>query len=175
MKTGETFGKVHSDNFSVFQIWLARSRSKMLPNPSRPTNHFFPSCAPSSSSSFCVLSTSQCAMKKYSSRISSYLLYSVFQLANPIGPCRPLCLSVKEKCLPVLESFGFSWPEVIRCDKFPLENNREKMCMKGPNEQGAIQDERAKYALAESVSERYETLTLASIRSPTCNGAWLRN
>ncbi|RWS21507.1 frizzled-4-like protein, partial [Leptotrombidium deliense] len=46
-----------------------------------------------------------------------------------IGPCRPLCESVKYRCHPVLHEFGFLWPSPLNCSNFPEENNQQHMCM----------------------------------------------
>uniref|UniRef100_A0A8C4Q9W6 Secreted frizzled-related protein 5 n=1 Tax=Eptatretus burgeri TaxID=7764 RepID=A0A8C4Q9W6_EPTBU len=54
------------------------------------------------------------------------LLCSLFApvcLDRPIYPCRSLCEAVRDSCVPVMESFGFPWPEMLRCDKFPLDND----------------------------------------------------
>ena len=49
-----------------------------------------------------------------------------------IGPCRPLCLRVRQRCEPVLSGFGYSWQ--INCTAFPAANGRPQMCMDGPGE-----------------------------------------
>ncbi|KAL7825453.1 hypothetical protein AOLI_G00326600 [Acnodon oligacanthus] len=51
-----------------------------------------------------------------------------------IGPCGSMCLSVKRKCLPVLQEFGFVWPELLNCSLFPPTNDQNHMCMEGPAE-----------------------------------------
>lgn len=43
-------------------------------------------------------------------------------LNRPLPPCRGLCNRVKNGCLPLLQKFGFSWPESMACKKFPERN-----------------------------------------------------
>ncbi|XP_053950987.1 frizzled-4 [Anastrepha ludens] len=52
----------------------------------------------------------------------------------PIGPCRNLCESVRMRCHPVLQGFGFPWPPALDCNRFPKENNHETMCIEEPGE-----------------------------------------
>ncbi|RZF41317.1 hypothetical protein LSTR_LSTR000031 [Laodelphax striatellus] len=59
------------------------------------------------------------------------------KVAAPIGPCRPLCESVRARCLPVLQGFGFPWPAALDCARFPPDNDHRHMCMQGPPEPGA--------------------------------------
>ncbi|RXN06621.1 FH2 domain-containing 1 [Labeo rohita] len=42
---------------------------------------------------------------------------------EPIQPCRSLCESVKSGCAPVMAAFGFPWPDMLNCSRFPLDND----------------------------------------------------
>ncbi|CAJ1052588.1 secreted frizzled-related protein 2 [Xyrichtys novacula] len=44
-------------------------------------------------------------------------------LDEPIQPCRSLCESVKHGCAPVMSAFGFPWPSMLDCNRFPLDND----------------------------------------------------
>lgn len=67
---------------------------------------------------------------------SVYVPMCTEKVANPIGPCRGLCESVRSRCYPVLQGFGFPWPDALNCSRFPEENNHEHMCMEGPRDKG---------------------------------------
>ncbi|XP_036155837.1 secreted frizzled-related protein 1 isoform X2 [Myotis myotis] len=46
-------------------------------------------------------------------------LFAPVCLDRPIFPCRWLCEAVRDSCEPVMQFFGFYWPEMLKCDKFP--------------------------------------------------------
>lgn len=46
-----------------------------------------------------------------------------------IPPCRSMCLSVKERCEPVLKKFNFPWPDILSCDNLPIQSDRRNLCI----------------------------------------------
>nr|XP_057935765.1 secreted frizzled-related protein 2-like [Doryrhamphus excisus] len=41
--------------------------------------------------------------------------------SGPVSPCRNLCEAVRDHCVPVMSAFGFPWPEMFDCSRFPRE------------------------------------------------------
>uniref|UniRef100_H3ANE3 Secreted frizzled related protein 1 n=2 Tax=Latimeria chalumnae TaxID=7897 RepID=H3ANE3_LATCH len=58
-------------------------------------------------------------------------LFAPVCLDRPIFPCRWLCESVRDACEPIMRYFGFYWPEMLKCDKFP--QNDVCIAMTSPN------------------------------------------
>lgn len=63
---------------------------------------------------------------------STYVPMCTEKVHQLIGPCRPLCESVRSKCEPVLNQFGFPWLPILNCTRFPPRNDANNMCMDGP-------------------------------------------
>jgi len=53
-------------------------------------------------------------------------LFSPVCLERPIYPCRSLCQAVRAGCEGRMQAYGFPWPPMLDCDKFPLDND---MCI----------------------------------------------
>ncbi|XP_028137782.2 frizzled-4-like [Diabrotica virgifera virgifera] len=66
---------------------------------------------------------------------SVYVPMCTEKVTNPIGPCRGLCEGVRSRCYPVLQGFGFPWPDALNCSRFPEINNHEHMCIEGPKDE----------------------------------------
>lgn len=66
---------------------------------------------------------------------SVYVPMCTEKVTNPIGPCRGLCEGVRSRCYPVLQGFGFPWPDALNCSRFPEVNNHEHMCIEGPKDE----------------------------------------
>uniref|UniRef100_A0A8C9RFF1 Secreted frizzled-related protein 2 n=1 Tax=Scleropages formosus TaxID=113540 RepID=A0A8C9RFF1_SCLFO len=43
------------------------------------------------------------------------------ELDEPIEPCRSLCEGVKKGCAPLMSAFGFPWPDMLDCSRFPAD------------------------------------------------------
>ncbi|KAM9853506.1 secreted frizzled-related protein 2-like [Aulostomus maculatus] len=41
------------------------------------------------------------------------------EFSGPVSPCRSLCEAVRDNCVPVMSAFGFPWPEMFNCTRFP--------------------------------------------------------
>ncbi|XP_042230978.1 secreted frizzled-related protein 5-like isoform X2 [Homarus americanus] len=53
-------------------------------------------------------------------------LFTPVCLESPIYPCRSLCEAVRSGCESRMQTYSFPWPEMLNCDKFPLDND---MCI----------------------------------------------
>nr|XP_058943268.1 low-density lipoprotein receptor-related protein 2-like [Pocillopora verrucosa] len=69
-------------------------------------------------------------MKKYCSPHIEFLFCTVYApictiSKTAVPPCRSLCDSAKVSCERSLKEFGFKWPEVVSCERFPRIGEKE--------------------------------------------------
>ncbi|XP_052233897.1 uncharacterized protein LOC127846532 isoform X4 [Dreissena polymorpha] len=57
-------------------------------------------------------------------------LYAPVCLDRPIYPCRSLCESVQNSCEARMNKYGFTWPDILKCDQFPGDDN---LCIRQQN------------------------------------------
>ncbi|XP_076832842.1 secreted frizzled-related protein 2-like [Brachyhypopomus gauderio] len=57
------------------------------------------------------------------------------ELTAPVPPCRTLCESVRDGCLPVMSAFGFPWPDTFNCSRFPVG---AQLCIPGAGETSPV-------------------------------------
>lgn len=49
---------------------------------------------------------------------------------KPLPPCRDLCKRARDGCEPLMQQYGFRWPERMECDQFPVFGaSQEILCM----------------------------------------------
>jgi len=62
-------------------------------------------------------------------------LFTPVCLEAAIFPCRSLCTAVKTSCQPILSAYGFSWPDMLACDRFPEDND---MCIRPQHTESTV-------------------------------------
>ncbi|CAH1268166.1 secreted frizzled-related protein 2-like isoform X1 [Branchiostoma lanceolatum] len=71
-------------------------------------------------------------------------LFTPVCLEQDIFPCRSLCEGVRDSCAPVMAQHGFPWPKMLKCDKYPPDND---MCIKSQTTPGPYDPRRPRPAL----------------------------
>ncbi|XP_050532207.1 frizzled-2-like [Daktulosphaira vitifoliae] len=59
---------------------------------------------------------------------SVYTPICIEDYQKPLQACRSVCERARDGCLPLMQSYGFVWPEKMQCDKLPVHGGPE-LCM----------------------------------------------
>lgn len=61
---------------------------------------------------------------------SMYVPICLKDYMKPLPPCRDLCRRAREGCEPIMQQYGFKWPDRMECDQFPVQGaSQEELCM----------------------------------------------
>ncbi|XP_074836759.1 secreted frizzled-related protein 2-like [Carettochelys insculpta] len=72
--------------------------------------------------SWVPLLTKQCHGDTKKFLCSLFAPVCISEMEEPVYPCRALCEAVRDGCTPVMAAFGFPWPEMFNCSRFPQGN-----------------------------------------------------
>uniref|UniRef100_A0A3B4G7P2 FZ domain-containing protein n=1 Tax=Pundamilia nyererei TaxID=303518 RepID=A0A3B4G7P2_9CICH len=87
-------------------------------------------------------------ISKHCHRDTKKFLCSLFapvclpEVSGPVSPCRNLCEAVRDGCVPVMSAFGFPWPYMFNCTRFPHET---ELCIPVSEGQDGRETEEAKH------------------------------
>ncbi|XP_063363768.1 frizzled-2 [Cydia amplana] len=52
---------------------------------------------------------------------------------QPLPACRSVCERARAGCAPLMQKYGFQWPERMACEKLPRMGDPDKLCMEETN------------------------------------------
>ena len=60
---------------------------------------------------------------------SMYTPICVMNYNKPLPACRSVCERAKAGCSPLMRTYGFAWPERMKCEDLPEYGDKERLCM----------------------------------------------
>lgn len=64
---------------------------------------------------------------------SMYAPICIPEYAKPLPVCRSVCERARAGCEPVMQNYGFSWPERMSCERLPQQSDSDNLCMEPDN------------------------------------------
>ena len=75
---------------------------------------------------------------------------------DQVPPCRSVCERARKGCAPLMRQYGFSWPERMRCEKFP-KDIADGFCLSGAGNVEANQTTTARTMTAQTTTAHMTT------------------
>lgn len=65
---------------------------------------------------------------------SMYAPICIEDYHKPLPACRSVCIRARDGCAPLMQHYGFQWPERMACEKLPVHNgDPDNLCMEQNN------------------------------------------
>ncbi|XP_058810479.1 frizzled-5-like [Phymastichus coffea] len=91
------------------------------------------------------------------------------EYSKPLPACRSVCERARLGCSPLMEQYGFSWPERMACERFPHQGDTENLCMEQDNK--TLLSTEISMHTQPPVSLPKPTKSSKSIQSPKCQAS----
>ncbi|GBP33549.1 Frizzled-2 [Eumeta japonica] len=63
---------------------------------------------------------------------SVYTPICIEDYAKPLPACRSVCERARDGCAPLMQKYGFKWPERMACERLPRLGDPDHLCMEEP-------------------------------------------
>lgn len=60
---------------------------------------------------------------------SVYTPICIEDYAKPLPACRSVCERARAGCAPLMQKYGFQWPERMACERLPRSGDPDHLCM----------------------------------------------
>lgn len=64
---------------------------------------------------------------------SMYAPICIEDYLKPLPACRSVCERARDGCSPLMQQYGFQWPERMACEKLPVIGDPDNLCMEQNN------------------------------------------
>lgn len=64
---------------------------------------------------------------------SMYTPICIEDYHQPLPACRSVCERARKGCEPIMENYGFPWPEKMACENLPVHGVEGNLCMERPD------------------------------------------